>query len=131
MKNVDDPLTIHVLHFCRWHATNSLEYENGTSFKIKESNPFYGASYSQGRKKGIVFLPDYETVWPAYAPYENPGVNGKASRIEQAVCAYNNSNDHDKQQAVTISNARTHTHTHTHTHTYTCTCTHKYLCVCL
>ena len=90
MKYVDDPLTIQVSHFCSWHATNSMEYKNGTSFKMKESSPFYGASHSQGRNKDNVFLPEYETIGPAYAAYENPVVNGRVSRIEQAVRAYNN-----------------------------------------
>ena len=116
---MDDPLTIHVFHFCIRYATNSFEYENGTSFKMKERSNLYGASSSQGRKKDSACLPEYEAVGPAYAAYENPGVNGKASCIEQAVCVYNNSNDHDKQQTVTTSNTRTHTHTHVHTHVHT------------
>lgn len=75
--------------FCRrktnsWNATNSVEYKNATSFRMKESSPFYGASHSQGRKKESVFLPDYETVGPAYGVYENPGVNGSVARKERA-----------------------------------------------
>ena len=133
---MDDPLTIHVFHFCIRYATNSFEYENGTSFKMKERSNLHGASPSQGRKKDSACLPEYEAVGPAYAAYENPGVNGKASCIEQAVCVYNNSNDHDKQQTVTILNTHTHTHVHTHgrahthkrtrTHTHTQTCAHTH-----
>lgn len=100
-----------------WSKTNSLEYKNAASLKIKEAaSPFYGASHSQGRKKESVYLPDYETVGPAYAVYENPGVNGRESRIEQAEEPSNHEHlDLGKKQPTSFINEAYEATTGTHT----------------